>query len=266
MVTTDYSADRDGKQDFWPRYEDCVHFVARNLPREKLTAHGSRVLEVGSFHPLGGYRSLVNLCSGSTEYVGVDIRDGPGVDIVCQGEDIFELFGPDSFDVVIATELLEHVRDWRTIISNLKRVCKPLGTIIVTTRSKGYGYHAAPFDFWRYEAADIERIFSDCELISIEQDSSAPGIFATVRKSVSFTENDLSDLRLYSIVTGRRSADINQEDFRGFYFASRYIKSKIQHFGQWVFSFGRKDVGAKLFKQIREIAELARSAGSQKRS
>lgn len=97
------------------------------------------------------------------------------MDVVCEAERLVERFGTEAFDAVITTELIEHVRDWRLVVSNLKNVCRPGGIIIVTTRSKGYGYHAAPYDFWRYELSDMENIFSDCEILLLEKDLEEPG-------------------------------------------------------------------------------------------
>jgi SAM-dependent methyltransferase len=184
--------------------------------------------------------------------------------VVCSGEDIVAVFGSDNFDVVIATELLEHIKDWRVLVSNMKNACKPGGTIIITTRSRGYGYHAAPFDYWRFEVGDIARIFVDCELLSIEEDPSAPGVFAAFKKPSEFSESDLSDIQLYSIVTGKRSADIKPDDLRCLHFALQYIGSKIRHLGIWAFSFGRKDVYAKFVKQFKELAELVKTSKSSK--
>ena len=80
----------------------CAVFVARSL----LSISGSeglRAMEVGANGIYGGYRSIVELHGGFAEYVGVDISDGPGVDLVCDVGDMVERFGEDSFDIVIAT-------------------------------------------------------------------------------------------------------------------------------------------------------------------
>src|ERR1043165_8630284 len=97
---------------------------------------GKRVLEVGSLDVNGSVRGDV-MALRPAEYVGVDLRPGPGVDLICDAGDLVARFGDDAFDVVISTELLEHARDWRRIVSNIKRVTRPGGLMIVSTRSYG---------------------------------------------------------------------------------------------------------------------------------
>ncbi|MGC9069640.1 MAG: class I SAM-dependent methyltransferase, partial [Thermoprotei archaeon] len=63
------------------------------------------------------------------EYIGVDIEPGKFVDVVLPAERLVEHFGPESFDVVISTETLEHVQDWRLVINNMKKVLKRGGYI-----------------------------------------------------------------------------------------------------------------------------------------
>jgi 2-polyprenyl-3-methyl-5-hydroxy-6-metoxy-1,4-benzoquinol methylase len=70
---------------------------------------------------------------------------GPDVDEVCAAEKLVQRFGPDALDVVISTEMLGHVRDWRAVIDNTKSVLKPGGTLLFTTRSQGFAFHAYPF-------------------------------------------------------------------------------------------------------------------------
>ena len=44
-------------------------------------------------------------------------------------ERLLDYFGHESFDVVICTETLEHIMDWRSAINNMKGVLKRGGYI-----------------------------------------------------------------------------------------------------------------------------------------
>ena len=135
-------------------------------------------------------------------YVGVDIFPGEGVDEICNAERLTERFGQESFDVVIATEMLEHVRNWREVIDNFKSVLRPDGILLITTRSRGFPFHEAPHDFWRYEVSDMEAIFSDFSIEVLETDPQEPGVFLKARKPAGCSAKDLSEYVLYSMVTG----------------------------------------------------------------
>lgn len=233
----------------------CAVFVARSLMTVG-ESEGLRAIEVGANGIYGDYRSIVDLHGGFDEYVGVDISAGPGVDVVCDVADLVDKFGADSFDVVIATELIEHVQDWRKAVSQLKRVCRPGGVVVVTTRSMGYGYHAAPFDFWRFELGDMRRIFADCELLLLDTDLEEPGVFAAARKPPGLLEGDLSGLDLYSIVEGRRVAQADSCGVNRARFTLLILRAKFWQLGRWLFTYGEKDYGQIFGSQIKEIKAL----------
>ncbi|MDA8100284.1 MAG: class I SAM-dependent methyltransferase [Nitrospiraceae bacterium] len=191
----------------------CLRFGEKLLSREEIA--GKRVIEVGAYDVNGSLRSYIE-SFGPAEYVGVDIEQGYGVDVVCTAEDLLQRFGKGRFDVVVSTELLEHVRDWRTVISNMKNLCAPGGVILITTRSKGYPYHGWPYDFWRFETGDMERIFDDCEVQGIESDPIEPGVFVKAKKSAAFTERSLSDIAVYSVVTDGPVTDIPEDVLKSF--------------------------------------------------
>lgn len=184
----------------------CLQFGQKYLSADEVK--GKRVIEVGSYNVNGSPRAHIETLRPS-EYIGVDIEEGNGVDVVCRAEDVRKLYGDESFDIVVSTEMIEHVRDWRTILSNLKNICRPNGIILITTRSLGYRYHGWPYDFWRYESSDMERIFSDCQIIKIEQDMDEPGVFLKAIKPANFMENDLAEVELYSVVTETRVKNID---------------------------------------------------------
>jgi SAM-dependent methyltransferase len=158
--------------------------------------------------------------------------EGQSVDVICKAEDLIKKFGKNSFDVVISTEALEHARDWKKFISNIKNICKPKGIILVTTRSRGFGYHGYPYDFWRYELDDMRHIFSDFEILSLEKDIIGPGVLIKVRKPNKFTENDLSDYKLYSIISNKKKTEITDSDLKSFRFKRITIIEKIKNFSK----------------------------------
>jgi SAM-dependent methyltransferase len=184
---------------------------------------GKRVLEVGALDVNGSVRGDITAL-GPAEYVGIDIRPGPGVDVICDAGDLVTRFGENAFDVVVSTELMEHARDWRRIISNIKRVTGPGGVMIVSTRSYGVDFHRRPWDYWRYEKADFEAIFSDVLVEDLQLDPTDPGLLIKARKPEAFVERDLSGIALYSIMRRRRQREHSAFDLAIFKLRYRLVR------------------------------------------
>ena len=192
--------------------DSSVFFVANQVTASDVADR--TVLEVGSLDPRRAVRNVI-LPLGPREYTGVDITPGPGVDKVCPAEALLDVFGPESVDVVVTTEMLEHVRDWRAVIHNLKGVLKTGGFLLITTRSRGMEFHGYPLDFWRFEEHDMEEIFRDFHIDALERDWETPGVFLRATRPGHFFEADLSGHRLYSIVRRRRAASVTTFDVAG---------------------------------------------------
>ena len=211
----------------------CVVFGAKSLSREEIA--GRRVLEVGARAVNGSLREVIE-SHGPAEYVGVDIEPGPGVDLLCPAEELVARFGEGRFDVLVSTEVIEHVRDWRAVISNYKRVLAPGGLLLLTTRSPGYPYHAFPHDFWRYDQADMRALFADFDILGLQDDPTRPGVFLKARKPMDWVEADLSGHALYSVVTGSRVTELRPADFRTLRYARAVaidrLKSLALEWGQ----------------------------------
>ena len=98
--------------------------------------HNARVLDCGSRDINGNNRFLFT----NSEYVGVDICQGPNVDVVSP---IHELTYPEnSFDTVICAEVLEHDPHWIESIRNMIRMLKPGGLLIITCAGPERGPHS----------------------------------------------------------------------------------------------------------------------------
>ena len=174
-------------------------FGMRALGRAEV--EGKTVLEVGSYDVNGSLRPYLESLH-PTSYLGVDIQPGPMVDEICNVNDLVTRFGVSAFDVVVCTESLEHMADWRRAISEMKRVLKPGGKLLVTTVGIGFPYHPHPEDYWRFEPADMRQIFSDCRIDLLE---TAPAAFAAfsvfvlATKPENFQEVSLDDCHVFAI-------------------------------------------------------------------
>src|SRR5262245_30718772 len=126
----------------------------------RVDVEGKSVPEVGSYNVNGSFRD--HICYfGPASYFGVDVAAGPGVDQVCRVEDLLTAFGAASFDLIVSTEMLEHVAEWRPAVRNLKECVKPWGKLVITTRSYRFPLHQYPDDYWRFETYDLQCIFAD---------------------------------------------------------------------------------------------------------
>lgn len=97
--------------------------------------HNRRVLEVGSLDVNGSVRSAFHDC----DYVGLDVAEGKGVDVVCEGQ---KYDAPDnSFDVVISCEAMEHNPYWAETFRNMIRICRPDGLVVMTCATTGRPEH-----------------------------------------------------------------------------------------------------------------------------
>lgn len=106
------------------------------------------IYEFGSLQVPGqeGYADLRRFFPGR-DYVGADVRDGPGVDIILNLHDID--LPAESVGTVLVLETLEHVeRPWRAVVE-LHRVLKP-GGVLIASSQMNYPIHNHPVDYWRF--------------------------------------------------------------------------------------------------------------------
>lgn len=107
-----------------------------------------RVLEVGSRaainqEELSDLRSLFP----HSEYIGVDMQKGPGVDLVADATKL--PFENSSFDLVLCLETLEHCDEPWKIVAEIERVSKKNGGIILSSQ-QNFPLHMHPSDYFRY--------------------------------------------------------------------------------------------------------------------
>lgn len=125
-----------------------------------------KVLEVGSNEPGGGTRSQFENC----DYTGIDLIDGPTVDIV--GDIKTHDFGDAKFDTIVLLSVFEHDPSWQETIAICMNMLNTDGYMIIGFGPEGNPYHGP--DPWRpvphreflselckYDVAIIEAFFEE---------------------------------------------------------------------------------------------------------
>jgi hypothetical protein len=144
----------------------------------------SSVLEVGSLNVNGSVRGLFD----GVAYTGIDMQEGPGVDVVMNAHDLGAKWDRE-FDLIICTEMLEHDnRPWTTLMA-MADVAQPGCQLILTCRGfderGSFQFHAYPHDYWRYTIVGLTELLrlTGWDPLTVLRDPAAPGVFATARRA-----------------------------------------------------------------------------------
>jgi SAM-dependent methyltransferase len=129
---------------------DFIKSVKDQLPEY---FKGTKVLEVGSLNINGSVRQFFE----PDQYIGCDLGEGAGVDIVCRGHEL--PYPNESFDVVISCECFEHDRHWDKTFQKMVDLVRKGGLVIFSCATIGRPEHGttrtspadAPFtnDYYR---------------------------------------------------------------------------------------------------------------------
>ena len=136
-----------------PQQREFVQSIKNHFPA---FFAGQRVLEIGSLEIKDKNNGAVRGFFSGCRYTGLDLGEGPGVDVVGQGQDYDA--PSSSLDVVISCEVMEHNPYWKETFENMIRLCRPGGLVIMTCACVGRPEHGttrtnkaqAPLIPWEY--------------------------------------------------------------------------------------------------------------------
>ena len=142
-----------------------------------VASHGNegKVLEVGSLDVNGSVRHFYK------DYIGIDLREGKGVDLVYKDKIPFD---DETFDKVLYLETMEHdLYFWKTI-EEMVRVLKKGGKLIITARGYGFPKHDFPNDFYRFSDQSLVRLMLDhLTEVVVTEETGDGGVFGCGVKS-----------------------------------------------------------------------------------
>lgn len=126
------------------------HFVRTYLkPKESL-----KILEIGSRDCMRHENMLLKryLTSKNWEYLGIDLVPGRNVDVVV--DDPYQYpFEDNSFDIVLCSNVLEHVEDIYRLTKEIARITKKYVFITIPNHVPEHDY---PTDCWRVYPAGMK--------------------------------------------------------------------------------------------------------------
>jgi len=163
--------------------------VGKHVIHETLSRHASQAftLDLGCGHsPLARF---------FPNRIGLDIAPAPGLDVV--GDAHFLPFPDETFALVVCSEVLEHLADPQTAVSEMARILKPQGQLLLTT-SFVYPLHEAPHDYQRFTQYGLKRLFSPYfDAITIQPLFSEEQTIAILLQRIAFQRADRKPLSYF---------------------------------------------------------------------
>lgn len=133
-------------------HDQVIEFVRRVAAAKGLDQDPVNVLDIG-----GRKVSTDRYYQGpqpaelfpNAAYDILDLVDGPDVSILADATRTWTIppWTHSFFDVVICTEVLEHVKDWVSLLATAHQVMRPGGTLILTCAGPGRPPHAGFHEF-----------------------------------------------------------------------------------------------------------------------
>lgn len=138
------------------------YIYRRRINREIKGAAASvsgKLLDVGC-----GSKPYESYFSNVSSYIGLDIDVSGHPDERKKADFFYDgtvmPFRENEFDVILCSEVIEHVFDADALLLEMARVLKPNGTLIITVPF-AFPEHEAPYDFKRYTSFGIIKLLDE---------------------------------------------------------------------------------------------------------
>ncbi len=90
---------------------------------------------------------------------GLDLEAGTDVTIISDLHTVADVVPPDTFDAVLCTSVLEHVRRPWVAAVQLASICKR-GALLMLQTHQTFPYHPYPHDYYRFSREGLAEIFA----------------------------------------------------------------------------------------------------------
>lgn len=162
-------------------WTDPLH-IARRLLFSTIKEHADYargwVLDLGC-----GAQPYRKLFQHVDRYISIDLS--PGSEINVRGTALALPFLDSAFHTVLCSEVLEHVPEPSKLLTEVERVLKPGGFLMLTT-PQTWGLHFEPLDFYRYTKHGL-RYLAEKSKLKVVKVIPTCGMWATLTQRLSDT-------------------------------------------------------------------------------
>ena len=142
---------------FYLKREKASNQAKRKFFERLQTPGYDRVLEIGSRARSGIIRR--GKFPGK-KYTGIDILEGPNVDVVGDAHSLSNHFAAESFDAIYSRSTFEHLAmPWKVAVE-LNHILRTGGIAYIATH-QALGMHDMPWDFWRFSDTAWDSLFNE---------------------------------------------------------------------------------------------------------
>ena len=142
--------------------------LSRDIARALRTYAAGRLLDVGCGEK--PYRSLAGTVQ---EWVGFDDPSNSEADVHGHAEAL--PLDDASFDTVLCTQVVEHVREPQAVIAECARVLRPGGALIISA-PQYWEVHEAPHDYFRFTPIGLRMLVEKTGMSVLESTRQGTGV------------------------------------------------------------------------------------------
>ncbi|MDI1256447.1 MAG: methyltransferase domain-containing protein [Flavobacterium sp.] len=141
----------------------CTDFRIEKRYKElsDLLSPGSKVLIIGAGEKITYYRDTFP----NAEVITSDVHNQFRPDYVFDGH--FIPFAAETFDMVLAAQVIEHTINPWLFCTELQRITK-IGGLLQIEAPQTFPYHAEPYDFFRFTFTGMRSLFPECDVVKSE--------------------------------------------------------------------------------------------------
>ena len=114
----------------------------------------------------------------------IEARPGVKVDIIADAHDLSQI-GDGSFEVILCTEVLEHLHTPSQAIAEFYRILKPGGLLLLSTRFI-FPIHDAPGDYYRFTKYGLAHLLREFMIEELKSETSTGEALAVLYQRIGF--------------------------------------------------------------------------------